>query len=266
MRRKWKFLYYAWKTSLEVSKIKEKMFFRFFYFIEIAYIGLRYNATTIDYMELKYYDKNRNERKMLKPDLIIKRNYINRLDKEQSLFAKYGSCKYQNPHKWHIRYKMYKKTFNLGEGCSIGYNVMIRCTHDVITSKFICGNKVSIQRNVDIDYTGDLEIGNNVKITEGVKILTHGHDHLGLRNQTEIIPRTNRVYLSKLVIENNVLIGVHAIIMPGVGRIGENSIISAGSLVSSSIPPNVIVAGNPAKIIAKFPIKMRLIGRHENDD
>lgn len=44
------------------------------------------------------------------------------------------------------------------------------------------------------------------------------------------------------------IIGVRSIILPGV-RIGESSIVAAGAVVSKDVPPNCIVAGNPAKII-----------------
>ncbi|MBQ6957081.1 MAG: hypothetical protein IJP77_00805 [Bacteroidales bacterium] len=62
-----------------------------------------------------------------------------------------------------------------------------------------------------------------------------------------------RAYATPLVIEDNVFIGAQCIIMPGVGRIGENSVISAGSVVTKEVPPNTIVAGNPAKNIGKLP-------------
>jgi acetyltransferase-like isoleucine patch superfamily enzyme len=49
-----------------------------------------------------------------------------------------------------------------------------------------------------------------------------------------------------VVIEDNVFIGTNAIVLKGV-RIGTGSVIGAGSVVSSDIPPNVIAAGNPAR-------------------
>lgn len=51
-----------------------------------------------------------------------------------------------------------------------------------------------------------------------------------------------------IVIEDNVFIGTGAVILKGV-KIGKNSVVGAGSIVTKSIPPNSIVAGNPAKII-----------------
>ena len=52
-------------------------------------------------------------------------------------------------------------------------------------------------------------------------------------------------------IENNVWLGVNAIVLKGV-RIGQNSVIGAGSVVTSDIPGNVIAAGNPCKVIRPF--------------
>jgi acetyltransferase-like isoleucine patch superfamily enzyme len=52
----------------------------------------------------------------------------------------------------------------------------------------------------------------------------------------------------QVVLEENVWIGDSAIVCKGV-TIGENSIVGAGSVVTSNIPANVIAAGNPAKII-----------------
>jgi len=54
--------------------------------------------------------------------------------------------------------------------------------------------------------------------------------------------------ISEINIADNVFIGYNSIILKGV-TIGENSIISAGSVVVNNIPSNVIAGGNPAKVI-----------------
>jgi acetyltransferase-like isoleucine patch superfamily enzyme len=205
-----------------------------------------------------WYNKNQDERKKCNDDLIFRRDYRNRMEKEQIIFAKYGSFEYQDPDKWHIRHNIYIKHFNMGKGSSVQNNIFIRCTHGILSSKFVCGRNVRIQRNVDIDYTGDLEIGNGVGILEGAKILTHSHDSLGIKGKYDKISSGGRrTYLSPLIIEDNVTIGSRAIIMPGVGRIGENSIISVGSVVRKRVPPNAVVAGNPAQIVTIFPADRR---------
>ncbi len=57
--------------------------------------------------------------------------------------------------------------------------------------------------------------------------------------------------LMKTTVGNKVSIGTSSTILGGI-HIGENSIIGAGSVVTSDVPPNVIVAGNPAKILRKL--------------
>lgn len=54
-----------------------------------------------------------------------------------------------------------------------------------------------------------------------------------------------------VIIEDNAWIGMNAVILKGV-TIGENSVVAAGSVVSKSVPPNVVVAGNPAVIVKQL--------------
>lgn len=91
-----------------------------------------------------------------------------------------------------------------------------------------------------------IEIGNKVTITSNVVLLTHdGSTWLFGDNK-------GRRYLYKrVIIGNNVFIGVNSIIMPGV-KIDDNVIVAAGSIVTKSVPSGVIVAGNPAKIIGDY--------------
>ncbi len=51
-----------------------------------------------------------------------------------------------------------------------------------------------------------------------------------------------------VIIEDNVFIGANAMVLKGV-RIGQNSVVGAGAIVTSEVPQNSIVAGNPAQII-----------------
>ena len=67
-----------------------------------------------------------------------------------------------------------------------------------------------------------------------------------------IYDRTDYVASPKEVsIEDNVWIGEKSIILKGT-KIGANSIIGAGSVVSGEVPPNTIYAGNPAREIRKL--------------
>ena len=84
-----------------------------------------------------------------------------------------------------------------------------------------------------------IEIGDNVVFAPQVYLLVHD-------TSTKKIVGYTRV--AKLKIGNNCFIGARAFIMPGV-KIGENSIVGSNSVVTKDVPANVLVAGNPAKII-----------------
>ncbi len=89
-----------------------------------------------------------------------------------------------------------------------------------------------------------LKIGRYCKITRGVTILTHDYSRSVLRRvYGDILGEAKRT-----IIGDNVFIGVHSVILMG-SEIGNNVIIGAGSVVSGKIPDNVVVAGNPAKIV-----------------
>lgn len=89
-----------------------------------------------------------------------------------------------------------------------------------------------------------LKIGDYCKITAGCTILTHDYSRSVTRMYSgEIIGEAGLT-----TIGNNVFIGMHSIILMGT-TIGDNVIVGAGSVVSGYIPSNVVVAGNPAKII-----------------
>ncbi len=55
-----------------------------------------------------------------------------------------------------------------------------------------------------------------------------------------------------VIIGDNVWVGTSSIIYPGV-TIGDNSIVSAGSVVMSNVPANTVVAGNPARMVRTLP-------------
>jgi len=90
-----------------------------------------------------------------------------------------------------------------------------------------------------------IEIGDHVQITAGVKLFTHGGGWVLRKKYPEFDS------FGKIIIGNNVYIGNNAIIMPGI-TIGDNVVIGAGAVVTKNIPCNVIVAGNPARIINTY--------------
>lgn len=87
-----------------------------------------------------------------------------------------------------------------------------------------------------------LEIGNNVTISTGVNFTTHDNSVIKvLENKTDVF--------GKIIIKDDCFIGQNSLILPGV-TLGNRTIVGAGSIVTKSFKDgNVIIAGNPAKII-----------------
>lgn len=84
-----------------------------------------------------------------------------------------------------------------------------------------------------------IEIGDNVTLAPRVHILCHDASTKQFLDYTKIAPVT---------IGNNVFIGADSDVLPGV-TIGNNVIVGANSTITHDIPDNVVVAGNPAKIL-----------------
>ena len=87
-------------------------------------------------------------------------------------------------------------------------------------------------------------IGDDVKLTRGVTILTHGYDWSVLAGINDVVLGS----AGEVVIGNNVFVGMNTTILKGV-HIGNNVVIGANSLVNKDIPDNCVAAGNPAKVI-----------------
>lgn len=99
------------------------------------------------------------------------------------------------------------------------------------------GENCNIQMNCFMDGRGGINIGNNIDVTMGVKILSSYHDINSPEYET---------IRKKVVIEDNVVIGSFALILPGV-KINEGGVVGAGSVVIKDVPEYTLVAGNPAE-------------------
>ncbi len=102
-----------------------------------------------------------------------------------------------------------------------------------------------------IGHGCSFRIGKEIAIGEHVRIASHcmffdlpGHPlEPGARMAGEAAPEMD---VKPIRIEDNVWIGSHCIVFPGV-TIGTNSVVAAGSAVMADVAPNTIVGGNPAR-------------------
>ena len=88
-----------------------------------------------------------------------------------------------------------------------------------------------------------ITVGRNSLIAAGVNILDSNGHPLYSADRT-----TGRDTPSPILIGDNVWIGLNAIILKGT-TIGDNSVVSAGSVVQGDFPPNSLIEGNPAKVV-----------------
>ena len=126
-----------------------------------------------------------------------------------------------------------------------------------------CGKEVHINRGAHFgsgrtfsmgDYSslgintriiGDVTFGNYVGLAHGITVTSSNREFSGF--DKPLMFQGKRPDLP-VVIDDDVLIFANAIILPGV-HIQSGSIIGAGAVVSKNVPPNAIVAGNPALIV-----------------
>lgn len=116
------------------------------------------------------------------------------------------------------------------------------------------GNNVGVS-GASICAVQSVTIGNNVLIGSGVIIMDSDFHPVDPQERLNCARPVSR----PVVIGDNVFIGARAIILKGV-VIGDNSTVGAGAVVSQSIPPNTVVAGNPAHVVKEFHVKKALKG------
>lgn len=116
---------------------------------------------------------------------------------------------------------------DIGDDCMIGSLVEIQ-------DGVVVGDRSRIQSHAFICSLVD--IGDDVFVSHGVKFVNDRYPPSGDANQWEGV-----------TVEEGAAIGTNATILPV--TIGKNAMVGAGAVVTEDVPPNAIVAGNPAEIV-----------------
>jgi len=140
------------------------------------------------------------------------------------------------------------KNVKLGKNVKIPYPELVNLYGCEIGDNCFVGPFVEIQEDVKIGENcriqshtficSKVRIGKNVFIGHGVVFI---NDKYPVRRDPKDWEET--------IVEDGVVIGSNATILPC--KIGENALVGAGAVVTKDVPPNVIVAGNPARIIGE---------------
>lgn len=99
---------------------------------------------------------------------------------------------------------------------------------------------------------GPVRIGNDVILAQNIVMSGLNHEYKNIHQPIHAQPIT----VAPIVIEDECWIGANAVITAGV-TIGKHSVVAAGAVVTKSIPPYSVVAGNPAKVIKQYDAAMQ---------
>jgi acetyltransferase-like isoleucine patch superfamily enzyme len=139
---------------------------------------------------------------------------------------------------------VYRRLFDIDADPIIEQGVWLSRTRGM-PGRLRIGKRVLLAHHVAVDYSGDVEIEDDVRLSEGAEVHPHQHPLDASRverGKTSIIP-------TRLVLRQGCWVGAHAIILPQAQEIGKNAVVGAGAVVTSPVPANTIVGGNPARVI-----------------
>lgn len=143
-------------------------------------------------------------------------------------------------------FKLYGANIHAGDALHVvtSRDRTVRLTtwaHDQGNGAITLGDYVLLCPGVRIDSATSVQIGSSTMLAAGVYITDA--DWHGIYDRPRPIGQTQPVVLNE-----NVWIGDGAVVCKGV-EIGANTIVGAGSVVTKTLPANVIAAGNPAQVV-----------------
>jgi len=135
----------------------------------------------------------------------------------------------------------------IGNDFQTGHHVLVREENEI-------GDQVSIGTASVVEH--HVKMGNNVRIhsqafVPEMSVLEDGAwigPNAVITNAAYPLSPNVKHELKGAIVKKNAKVGANATLLPGI-TIGENALVGAGAVVTKDVPPNKVVAGNPAKII-----------------
>lgn len=239
---------FGWKHSAQMaSQNSNNMLHRCCIFVDMLYCFFVYKMWTNQYLKENFYNLNDYERQKLggryKEEGQKRDAWQNDFRKNRKFLIKYSDIKYEKASLRNKRNKAYMKRFNTGELLMVENDVNISRQH-YLNGSINIGKNVLLAKHVFIDYSGNVTIGDNVQLTNGVIVESHSHPfHSDYKKSKSIVEQ------SSITIGEGVVVGSRAIIMPTCHNIGKFARIGAGAVVTKDIPDYAVAVGVPAKIV-----------------
>jgi acetyltransferase-like isoleucine patch superfamily enzyme len=109
-----------------------------------------------------------------------------------------------------------------------------------------------------------LQIGDGVFINQGVSIVAYCHIEIGADTKIgefssiydtdhHVVEPSRPTKYAPVIIGTNVWLGRSVMVLPG-SKIGDHTVVAAGSIVKGDLPPRVLAAGSPAQVVRELDI------------
>lgn len=152
-----------------------------------------------------------------------------------------------------------KKFIRISKGFTTGVGCRIEAYPQNNQPTMFFGENFQMNDYVHITAMEKVKIGNNVLFASKIYVSDCSHgSYAGDQNDSspDSIPHNRKLFAKPVIIEDNVWLGEFVSVLPGV-TIGRGTIVGANSVVSKSLPANVIAVGTPAKPIKKYNFETR---------
>lgn len=144
-----------------------------------------------------------------------------------------------------------KNSIKIGDFVRIREGVRLEVVTDWFNTKhngkLVIGDNTIIEQRCHIVASKELKIGFDCVIAAGVLITDCNHDFQDIDRSVMMQPLITK----STTIGNRCFIGYNSVVLPGV-IIGDNVIVGANTVVTTSVPSYSVVVGNPAKVIMKY--------------
>jgi len=138
---------------------------------------------------------------------------------------------------------------SFGDGVRLQGHLAVASGRVFDNPEFSVGDRVTFGPFVFATASKQIRIGNDVKIGGGSRFLdTDGHPRDTMSRIADDPPPADEI--KSVQVGSNVTIGRKSIILKGV-TIGDGAKVGVSSVVVANVPPNAVVAGNPARLVSR---------------